>query len=221
MNDLIIITGATSGLGLEFAQLCAKDSKRISIIGRQLKVRLPKDLQNYSDQLVEFDLSEPGSLLKDFKRDINNNYDKVILVLNAATIEPLSKIDSIDLSEFRRCFQVNFFSNVEIICSLIQAINLSLIELHIVFISTGATDRQIDGWSAYSISKASMAKFLTHLSHEFPKINVTIFDPGVFSSKIQDRINYAKDHANRLPKHVDASVPAKKLFALVTNLLVK
>lgn len=221
MNELIIITGATSGLGLTFAQLCAKDSKRISIIGRQLKVRLPKELQSYCDQLIEVDLSEQGSLMKEFETNINNNYSKIVLVLNAATIEPLSKIDSIDLSEFRKCFQVNFFSNVEIICSLIQVIDLHLTELHIVLISTGAIDRQIEGWSAYSISKASMAKFLTHLSHEFPKIKVTLFDPGVFSSKIQDKISYANGYTTKLPTHVDVFEPAKKLFSLVSNLLVK
>lgn len=219
MKELILISGATSGLGLEFANLCLGNSKGISIIGRHLKALLPEELQIYCNHLIELDLSEQGFLSKQFETNIKNNYGKVVLILNAAAIEPLSRIDSMNLTEFRKCFQVNFFSNVEMICSLIQVIDLRSTELHIVFISTGAIDKQIEGWSAYSISKASMAKFLAHLSKELPRIRVTSFEPGVFSSKIQDKIRFAEDKSTKSRNHVHASEPAKRLFTLVSDLL--
>jgi len=219
MKELILISGATSGLGLEFANICLENSKGISIIGRQLKTLLPEEVQIYCNHLIEHDLSEQGFLSKKFETIVKNNYEKMVLVLNAAVIEPLSRIDSMNLTEFRKCFQINFFSNVEMICSLLEVIDLRLTELHLVFISTGAIDKQVEGWSAYSISKASMAKFLAHLSKELPKVRVTSFEPGVFSSKIQDKISFEEDKSTKPRNHVHASEPAKRLFALVSDLL--
>lgn len=217
MKKIVMITGVTSGLGLEFTKICLQNKKHVVIIGRQLKERLSEDLIKQSDHLIEVDLSKANSFSQKFKLPIYNEYNQIVLILNAATIDPISRIDSFILQEFQESFQVNFFANVEIITSLLKRIDLKFTELHIVLVSSGAIDKCIEGWSAYSISKSSMSGFLKHLASELPQIKVSFFEPGVFCSKIQDKIELSKGPGYRLQSLANPAEPAQVLFELILN----
>jgi hypothetical protein len=62
-----------------------------------------------------------------------------------------------------------------------------------------------------------MSGFLKHLSSELPQIKVSFFEPGVFSSKIQDKIELSKGPGYRLQSLANPAEPAQVLFDLILS----
>jgi len=78
------------------------------------------------------------------------------LILNAATLDPLGRIDNPDssLDSWKHHFDVNFFSLVPAIKASLPALRES--KGRIIFISSGAATGGIPGWAPYNASKAAM-----------------------------------------------------------------
>jgi NAD(P)-dependent dehydrogenase (short-subunit alcohol dehydrogenase family) len=78
------------------------------------------------------------------------------LILNAATLDPLGRIDNPDISldSWKHHFDVNLFSLVPAIRTSLPALRES--KGRIIFISSGAATGNIPGWAPYNASKAAM-----------------------------------------------------------------
>lgn len=83
------------------------------------------------------------------------------LVLNAAVIDPLGRIDSPEISTdaWRQHFNVNFFSLHYTVQAALPALRASEFGGKVVFVSSGAATGGIPTWAPYNASKAAMNSF--------------------------------------------------------------
>jgi len=79
------------------------------------------------------------------------------LILNAGTVEPLCRIsDDTPLDDWKRSFDVNFFSLVTAIKAALPYLRKSSDSGRVVFVSSGAAVKGMAGWAPYNASKAAM-----------------------------------------------------------------
>jgi NADP-dependent 3-hydroxy acid dehydrogenase YdfG len=148
---------------------------------------IPTEQKDY----IEVDFSIPQDCISIFDSSDFSGYSEINLVLNAGTILPLAQITKLDFTDYMLGFNVNFLSQVALVKSLLSKLNLAQVKLGIINVTTGATTRVIDGWSCYSSSKAAFEIFLRHLAVEMPALKIQSFEPGVFESKIQEKIRFS------------------------------
>ncbi|PSS05398.1 hypothetical protein PHLCEN_2v3887 [Hermanssonia centrifuga] len=79
------------------------------------------------------------------------------LVLNAGVLEPTGKITSPDLNleAWKAHFEVNFFSQVTAVRTVLPWLHKSELGGKIIFVSSGAATGNTHGWAPYNASKAA------------------------------------------------------------------
>lgn len=88
MKEYVLITGATSGIGYEFAKIFAENKYNLILSGRNIKIleNMKKDMEEKYEIRVyisERDLSKKGSAEELYKEIKNNNISIDILINNA------------------------------------------------------------------------------------------------------------------------------------------
>jgi NAD(P)-dependent dehydrogenase (short-subunit alcohol dehydrogenase family) len=187
----ILITGGTSGLGLELAKCFLKKGYEVVATGRT-----NREVSDYGGRftfcMTDFsDLTHTSDALKRICRD--NRFD--IIVNNAGVLSPPDLLITNDDQEYS--FQVNFLSHLlvnEIIIrnneherQLKIASTVSLVyrfaENDLIFDKSEKDYRPL---KAYSNSKLYLALMGPHLQRKYQSYNLGCigFDPGVFSSDI-------------------------------------
>jgi len=80
------------------------------------------------------------------------------LILNAGILDPVGKVadSGIPLDEWKRHFDVNFFSLVTAVRGALPALRKSHHGGRIVFVSSGAAAKGTAAWGPYNASKAAM-----------------------------------------------------------------
>lgn len=107
----------------------------------------------------------------------------VNFAVNAATLSPLGTTASMHtsarLEEYRKLFEINYFSLISIIAHALPSLNLvkagqdASLTGRIILVSSGAATKGVAGWGAYSSSKAAMNSLARTLGSE-EKTVVTI-----------------------------------------------
>jgi benzil reductase ((S)-benzoin forming) len=166
---LAVITGGTSGLGGELATQLRDAGYRVLTIGRQGNLL--------------WDMSAPDARPRAEIRQAVADED-VLLIINAATIDPLGPIGTLQDDEIRTAVEVNYVS-VAMLLADIAGLPASL---HVALISTGAARRPIPGWSSYCATKAATEMLVDCFALENPDAIVTRIDPGVIDTPMQERI---------------------------------
>jgi len=190
MKKLIIITGASSGLGEAISEhyLREEECKIISISRRVSKKQ--EQLSTDKFQFISQDLS--GQLKKQTLSALEeniNNYDEIIFFNNAGTIEPLSEFKNSSKKLIHNALMININTPIELIHFLLSYSELK--KMKFINISSGAYKQSIENWSIYSSCKAFTFRFFEILKAEFSTQNQISFisiDPGVIDTNIQDTI---------------------------------
>ncbi len=184
MKNLIIITGTTQGLGKEFEKILLEEENYIISINRK---KLQRNKDNLSDLCIDLSNIQEENILE-FK-NIINSIDEVkhlIFINNAFTINPLSKISSLNNKEIISSFHTNIISSIIL---LKEFINIKKdVKKTILNISSGAAKHPIKDWSIYCTTKASVEMFLRCIEKEYPKIDIHNIDPGVLDTTMQETI---------------------------------
>lgn len=199
-GKVIIITGASRGIGQTMAQLLLGTSETVKLV---LIARSYDRLQAYVDSLSEKDQGRvhfvAGDLTDDAVLDqlISQTIEKFgkvnSVIFNAGILEPISHIDSIDTKAMRRLFEVNFFSLVELTQKLIPHLRKAAKEDGIpsscIYVSSSASEYCYDGWLAYGASKAAVNHLAMDLdSEEKDVIRTASIDPGIVDTGMQVNI---------------------------------
>ena len=197
----IIITGASRGIGRSLAQQMSKIASTknqrshllLTATKREALEQVSQSCTN--DQcavsVICGDITEQ-STVQELKQFVQEKWGGEINVLihNAGVIDPICKISQLAedpqlMDAFPRNVQVNFLSVVQMTSHLLHY--LRAVRGNVLFVSSGAANRAIDGWSAYCCAKTALFRFADSLALEEKEhgINVISVRPGVVDTDMQ------------------------------------
>ncbi|EOD47450.1 Short-chain dehydrogenase [Neofusicoccum parvum] len=200
-GKVIIVTGASRGIGLAISHFLLQRQCRLVVIARskepleRLRADYPEQVQLLSGDLSDFSV---GKQAADLAASAWGRLDG--LVVNHGVLEPVKKIADTDPEEWRAAFDVNVFSAAALIKAALPALRSA--KGRIVLVSSGAAAHSYAAWGVYGASKAVLNHMAETLAAEEPDVTTVSIRPGTVDTAMQDNIR-ATHHKNMDPKDAE------------------
>ncbi|MGB3466386.1 MAG: SDR family oxidoreductase [Cyclobacteriaceae bacterium] len=192
-DNVVIITGASSGIGEATAIKLAENGAKVVLTARREDRlnELKEKIENGGGQA----LVVPGDVTKkeDFEKVVSEakkEFGTVNGLVNNAGLMPLSYVKNLHTEEWEKMVDVN----IKGVLNGVGAVLPTLIENkggNIVNISSSAAHEYFPGGAVYCATKSAVKMFSEGLRQELaPKfgINVTSIEPGAVSTELMDTI---------------------------------
>ncbi|KAJ3500385.1 hypothetical protein NMY22_g19279 [Coprinellus aureogranulatus] len=187
-KPIVVVTGASRGIGLAVTRhlLSPAFNAVVVAIARSRSPELFELGLSHSDlDIVVCDVTDEHKLMAELKSAAQRHHSIDALILNAGVLEPFGRISdpSVPLSEWKRHFDVNFFSLVSAVRAALPALRKSHHGGRIVFISSGAAVKGTAALGPYNASKAAMNSLT--LAEEEPSVTSVALRPGMVATDMQ------------------------------------
>lgn len=211
--EFFIVTGASRGLGAAIADLALRKGHHVAAIARstmQAKERL---------DIIQRDLNKIGEL-PDLMHEVLSRHDlaqftAIHLINNAAVLEPIGLVPTLDARELDRNIRINLVAPMALTAAFLKQTNEFKGRRTIVNVISGVADSPLASWSAYSAAKSGLKNFSHALALELKddeKTKVISFSPGIMDTEMQATIR-------RQSKEVFADVDRFKRYKEEGHLL--
>ncbi len=189
-NKLVIITGASSGIGLSCAHESAKRGANLVLAARQyVKIcEIASEIQNiYGVKVLA--IQTDVAIEEDCKQLIKQSiytFGKIDVLINNAGISMRALFADLDLEVIRKVMDVNFWGTVY--CTKYALPHLLEVKGTVVGVSSIAGFKGLPGRTGYSASKFAVNGFLESLRIENLKtgLKVLLACPGFTASNIRN-----------------------------------
>lgn len=193
---VILITGASSGIGKETARLLS--SKGHVVYGAARRIEKMDDLRTYNVKLLSMDLTDDESMTSAIN-EILRKENKLDVLINSAGYGSLGALEDVPISEARHQFEVNVFG----MARLIQLVLPQMRKQHsgkIINISSSGGFFGEPHASWYHATKYAVEGLSDSLRMEVKEfgIDVILIRPG---SVISEWISVAIEHFKSVSKH--------------------
>ena len=185
-NKVIVITGASSGIGEATAKLLAKNSAKV-VLGARRTEKLEKIVEDIRKQggTAEFKAVDVANReeMKAFIHFAKDKFGRVDVIYNNAGVMPLSPMNALKVEEWDNMINVNIHGVLNGIAAGLpimeaqgggQFINTASIGAHVV-VPTGAV---------YCATKYAVWAISEGLRQESKNIRVTTISPGVVETEL-------------------------------------
>ena len=190
LQPVIIVTGASKGLGAAIASVATEYGAKVVLAARsesELVLRAEEMQQNGGIvHYVVGDISRYDDCQRIVEETIQTFGRIDALINNAGLIEPLAPISGADHTEWAYHIVVNLLGPL-MMCQLVIPY-LRQTKGRVVNITSHAAEISIPGASAYSSSKAALNRFSKTLALEEPEITTLLFIPGETDTPMQTAI---------------------------------
>jgi len=207
-----LITGGTTGIGLETARQFLAEGARVAITGKN-----PETLQAAREELgpdVFVIESDAGSVAAQsaLAAEINRVFGGLDVLFANAGIADLRPVEKWDEAGFDRTFDINVKGPFFLIQSLLPvfANPASIVLMTSVNAHIGMATSSI-----YAASKAALLSMIKTLSGELVSrgIRVNAVSPGPISTPLYDKFGGSKDHLKEVSDYIISQVPQKRFGA--------
>jgi NAD(P)-dependent dehydrogenase (short-subunit alcohol dehydrogenase family) len=200
-----LITGGTSGIGLETARRFREEGARVIVTGIGNLETARKELGE-SVSVISSDAGSPSAQVE-LAKAIGKEFGALdILVLNAGIVE-LKPLEKWDVAGLDRSFDVNFKGPF----FLIQAL-LPVLASPASIVVTGSINAHIGmpNSSVYSASKAATLSLVKTLSGELISrgIRLNAVSPGPIETPLYDRLGMPKN--SKAAQEFTQQIPARR-----------
>lgn len=188
-GKVVLITGATSGIGEACALIFGKEGAKIVITGRNPE-KLELTTKGLKDAGIDvFPILADAGSEADNKRmaeDVISKFGKIDILINNAGISMRALFQDLDLDVFKKVMDTNFWGTVYATKYCLPAILKS--KGSIIGISSINGYRGTPARTAYTASKFAMNGFFESLRTEVMKkgVHVLVACPGFTSSNIRN-----------------------------------
>ena len=209
-KKVVLISGASSGIGKEIAKILAKENCKLALFSRR-KPKLKEICENLKEKNIEciYDKCDVKNK-EDIKKAVEftcNKFGRIDIAILAAGILIPNPLQSYDSDIIKNSIDINFLGNVYFIEFLLEIMKKQKTGT-IAVTSTLPDKRGVPGWGAYGASKAALSWFLESLraeaKHDY-NINIITIKPGsVETPMIEDY-------------HRKGSISSKKAAEIIIN----
>jgi len=187
-DKVVIITGASSGIGLAAARAFASRGAKVVIAARRQDklLEIDSELSKISDTLaVKTDVSVEADC-KNLIEQAIARFGKIDILVNNAGISMRAMFKDLDLSVIKKLMDVNFWGTVY--CTKYALPHILKTHGSIVGVISIAGFKGLPARTGYSASKFAIYGFMDTLRVEHLKDNlhVMIFAPGFTASSIRE-----------------------------------
>ncbi len=188
-DKVVMITGASSGIGHALAKACLEKGARLALCARQAD-RLQEAFKGEDPSRV-FCMAADISIWEDCERFVQGahaHYGRLDLLINNAGISMRALFDEVDIKVLKELMDINFWGTVY--CTKLALPYLkAAAPSSIIGVSSIAGYRGLPARSGYSASKFAMQGFLESLRVELKPHNIEVMwvSPGFTASEIRKR----------------------------------
>ncbi len=192
-DKVIIITGASSGIGEATAVKLAKEGGKVVLTARREERlnELKEKIENEGGtaMVVTGDVTNKEDLEGLAKKTLDK-FGTIDVLINNAGLMPLSYIKKLKTDEWEKMIDVN----IKGVLNGVAAVLPTMIENkrgHIINIASSAAHNYFPGGAVYCATKSAVKMFSEGLRQELaPKfgINVTSIEPGAVSTELMNTI---------------------------------
>ncbi len=212
----ILITGCSSGVGHMLAENLSDDYHVIAVARRLEKMRKEfGDVDNISVYKIDLD---DIALTKEVIEEIILEHGNIPYLINNAGVNINENIEDISVDDLRRSFNVNVISPLIMMKSLLPKMKKEDFG-RIINITSGAPLNNMEGYGAYSSSKAALNSITITASREYEEHNIKInlMSPGPVKTEMAPQSD--KDPSVCLPTvryllELDEDGPTGRFFWL-------
>ncbi|XP_004449751.1 dehydrogenase/reductase SDR family member 7B isoform X2 [Dasypus novemcinctus] len=193
-DAVVVITGATSGLGKECAKvfhaagaklvLCGRNREVLEELTRDLTASRATKVQTHKPCMVTFDLADPDTIVA-ATAEILRCFGYVDILINNAGVSYRGAIMDTTTEVDKRVMETNYFGPVALTKALLPSM-IKRRQGHIVVISSIQGKISIPFRSAYAASKHATQAFFDCLRAEMEQyeIDVTVISPGYIQTNL-------------------------------------
>jgi len=183
MDKAALVTGSSSGIGLETSLALAKDGYRtfasMRDTGKAIELQEAAKKENLSIDVIELDVDKEDSIVSAVKK-VMSEAGRIDVLVNNAGYGQFGCTEDVPIEDFRKQFETNFFSIVRIIQEVAPIMRKQGSGV-IVNIGSVVGRMGLPGSPAYISTKFALEGFSECLRYELGQFGVhtTIIEPGV------------------------------------------
>lgn len=224
-NDVIVITGASSGIGLECARYFFQSGCRVVAAARNFEAltNLQKDLDSSAERVLiyKMDVTQEQECAMLIQATIQK-FGQIDVLINNAGITMRALFKDVDLNVLKQLMNVNFWGMVY--CTKYAMPYLLESKGSVVGMSSVAGYKGLPTRSGYSATKFALEGFLESLRIENRNtgVHILIARPGFVATNIRntmlaaDGTEQGESHKNE-ENSMSANEVAKQLFVAIDN----
>jgi short-subunit dehydrogenase len=195
-NETALITGSTTGIGKQLAEILLKEGCKVAICSRSeenVKKTLSEFKEQFGDSVIGLpcDVNNPKDLKKIVDKTIEAFGSIRIMIANAGVNTIYGPFDCMDPemveSNANAIIGANLIGTMNSIAAVLPQMNKQKYG-RIITLSGGGADRPIDNMTIYSASKGGTVTFSKCLALELAEkeedIKINIFQPGMLRTNL-------------------------------------
>ena len=193
-NKIILITGASSGIGKETAMEFAKLGANIILVARKKDKleQVANELKkfNVSTLICQCDISKKDQV-KEMSKTVLEKFESVDVLVNNAGFAIYGSVSDLTVDEIESQMETNYFGMIYCIKNFLPSM-LKKKSGHIVNVASVAASFGLPGIASYCASKFAMLGFSEGLKHELKNtgVGITVVSPIMVRTNFFDHPSF-------------------------------
>ena len=215
-NKVVVITGASSGIGEASAIKFAEKNAKIVIVGRRKEKLLDveKKISKFKAETLvcKCDVSEKSEVEK-MSKEVLNKFGTIDVLVNNAGFGIYGKVSDLTIEEIEAQMSTNYLGMVYFIKNFLPKM-LEQKSGHIVNVASVAASFGLPGIASYCASKFAMLGFSEGLHHELKGsgVGITVVSPIMVRTNFFDHPSF-----ETMPKYSSTSLSAETVAKAVVK----
>lgn len=192
-NKVVVITGASSGLGEAAARLLAKEGAKLVLGARRLDrlQALASELSLGKDAILQTDVTDVGQVRRLVDHAVKT-HGRLDVIINNAGLMPHSPLERGKVEDWDRMIDVNIKGVLYGIAAALPHMKTQK-SGHIINVSSVAGHKVGPGGAVYAATKHAVRVISEGLRQEVKPYNIrtTIISPGAVATELPDSVTEA------------------------------
>jgi NADP-dependent 3-hydroxy acid dehydrogenase YdfG len=215
-GKVVVITGASSGLGEAAARRLAADGAKVVLGARRVDrlEKLASELKLDAKAVVQTDVSKVEEVKRLVDRAIEL-HGRIDVMINNAGLMPQSPLDRLKIEDWNRMIDVNIKGVLYGIAAALPHMRVQK-SGHFINVASVAGHKVRAGGAVYSATKTAVRVLSEGLRQEVKPYNIrtTIISPGMVATELPDSIT-EPDFAEQTKKRYESGAVGADSFGSV------